>query len=173
LSSEAPPKAVAVLARVPRELELQRLADASSRSDPRQRSEDGSPLSQMPNPTSIASKDRFHVVPIRVENKGCVIVITTQARRPVGNPASFQRGRIECVNLRTGFCRKCCVLPDRVRMITVDPEDGIICAVADPVRANPFGDLHNSPQTECAESRVIKDRRTTYIGDPNPSMINH
>ena len=72
---------------------------------------------------SIAAKNGLDVVPIGIKNEGGVVTLLTQAWRPVVRGTSFKSRGVEGINFRTTSCRKSSVLPDGMRMKTVNPED--------------------------------------------------
>jgi hypothetical protein len=61
---------------------------------------------------SLATKNRFHIVPIRIENKGGVIAGSAQTRCPVVRPTSPESGCVERIHFGSAFCCKSSVLSD-------------------------------------------------------------
>jgi hypothetical protein len=60
-----------------------------------------------------------------------------------------------------------------MRVKTIDPEHGIVDAVADAVGSDAVWHLSHAPETERAQSRVIEYSRSAHVGDPDAGVIDH
>src|SRR5215475_12448962 len=58
-------------------------------------------------------------------------------------------------------------------MVTVDPKNGIVHAVADSISPYAFGQLHHAAQAERTKRCVIKRGGTRDIRHPNARMVYH
>ena len=120
-----------------------------------------------------ATKDRLHVVAIRIEYESSVVLWSALAGCPIVCSTCCQRIGMKGIHFRPIPRDECRMLANRVRVEAIDPEDRILNAVADAVCANILRQLHNAPQTEYAQRGVVELSRPGHISNANPSMVNH
>jgi hypothetical protein len=122
---------------------------------------------------SIATKYRFHIIPVRIQNKCRIIAVLAQAGCAVVVPTGLESGSIKSVDPSPAAGRESCVLADGVRMVTIDPKDRIIHAVADSIRPHAIGQLHHAAQAKRTKRCVIKRGGTPDMCHSNAGMIDH
>src|SRR5689334_24609371 len=80
---------------------------------------------------------------------------------------------MESFDFRPALGHKGGVLSDRVRVIAINPKDGVVHTVTDAVRTHTLWNLHNPAQAESTESRIVEDRGTSDVSNPDAGMVNH
>src|ERR1700722_20645745 len=103
-----------------------------------------------------AAEDRLDVVTIWIEHKCSVVIRPAQTGRSVFDSACLEGGGVECIDFGSSFSSKGSMLFDGVWVISIDPEDRIIEAVADAVRPRVIGHLHHSAHTKGARRRAVE-----------------
>ena len=73
-----------------------------------------------------ASEDRLEVGIIWTEHKCSVVIRPAQTGRSVFDSACLEGGGVECIDFCSSFGCEGCMLFDGVRVISINPEDGII-----------------------------------------------
>ena len=93
-----------------------------------------------------AAEDRLDVVTVWIEHKCSVVIRPAQTERSVFGSACLEGGGVECIDFGSSFGCKGGMLFDGVWMISIDPEDRIIEAIADAVSprviGQPLGSAH-------------------------------
>jgi len=121
---------------------------------------------------SLASEDRLDIVAIWIEYKCGVVVRPAQAGSAVFSPAGPEGGGVECIDLRPALGCKGGMLFDGVRVVSIDPEYGVIETIADAVGPDVNGHLHHPAHAKHFQSRVIKGGGAADVGDANASVVN-
>src|SRR5215210_5701851 len=128
------------------------------------------------NEPSSFTEDRFYVVAVRIQHEGCVIpgrvAPLAQARRPVVGAPRPQGGGVKRLDLRPALGREGDMLTDRRRVEAIDPEDRVICSIADSVSPFVFGKLHDSPEVQSAQHGVVKGGGTPEVRDADAGVVD-
>jgi hypothetical protein len=65
------------------------------------------------------------------------------------------------------------MLFDRVWVVSIDPEDGIVETVTNPVGPHVMRYLHHATHAKRLQGRVIEDGGAADVRDPNAGMVNY
>jgi hypothetical protein len=116
---------------------------------------------------------RSDIIAIWIEHERGIVIRPAEARRSVVDSACAKGRCVEGIHLSPISGCKGGMLFDGVRMISVDPEDGILEPVANAVSSHIVGHLHHATQAERAQSRIVEFGGTTDVRDSNAGMVNH
>jgi hypothetical protein len=128
---------------------------------------------------SAAAENRLYVVAVWIENEGSVIARwiafggIAEIRATVIGPTGLQGSRVEGVDGGAIFGYEGRVLFHAMRMESVNPENRVIDAIADAIGPIVIRKLHDPPQSEGAQSHIVKGSGSRDVRDTDSSMINH
>jgi hypothetical protein len=128
---------------------------------------------------SAAAENRLYVVAVWIENEGGVIARwiafggIAETRATVIDPARLQGSRVEGVDRGAIFGHEGRVLFHTMRVESVNPENRVIDAIADAIGPIVIRKLHDPPQSECAQSRIVKGSGSGDVRDTDSSMVDH
>src|SRR5262249_40370222 len=94
---------------------------------------------------------------------GCAVV----------DPSGAEGRDVEGIDLGAALRREGRVLLHASRVEPVDPEDGVVDAVPDPVGASVLGKLHDAAEPESAESGIVERGGASDVRNADAGVVDH